>query len=130
MQWGVENDSTTVGGTGGGTVGRTRISALTMTKTMDRSSAILFARSCAGTHIPKALLQVTRHGTDGEEQYFELELQDVIISSYSVSTGASDDQTLTETFSLVFAKILLRYTPGTGEGDIESSWDIEKNGPA
>jgi len=94
---------------------------------MDRSSAVLFARSCAGAHIPQATLQVTRQGPEGEEQYFEVILEDVIISSYSVSTGASSDQPLAETFSLVFSKILLKYS--SGQEDVRSGWDLKTNLP-
>lgn len=102
--------------------GRVKYSNITLKKSYDASSANL-AQACAnGTHIPRVSLEWTTTDADGTK-YMRAELQDVIISSYSID--ASGDQPI-ESISLNYAEIKTSYIPQNQRGNVETEWKVEE----
>jgi len=102
--------------------GRVKYGDVTLKKAYDASSASL-AEACAnGKHIPKLVLEWTTTDGDGSK-YVRLEMEDVIISSYSID--ATDGDRPTESISLNFAKVKSKYIPQEERGQAASSWKVE-----
>jgi len=71
--------------------------------------------------------------THGKEQcYLQFVLEDVRITSYSISGSTEGDQVPTENFSLTFEKITVKWTEfddkGKKGGNIEVTWKVEEGG--
>ena len=98
------------------------IGNVVLTKSYDKSSPKL-AEACAkGTHIPKLSLEWTTSEADGA-RYVRYELQDVMISSYSID--ATGDRPM-ESLSLNFAKVKTTYIPQNERGKLDSGWKVEE----
>ena len=89
---------------------RPSISEVTFTKMMDAASSGLFKESVTGSEGVKVVIDVVKTGADKIEKFVTYELEDVLVSSYSVS--ASDSGAPMESVSLSFAKITMSYTAG------------------
>jgi type VI secretion system Hcp family effector len=123
-----QSTSATASSAGGATAGRTTLSHFTFTKSLDKSSCKLMETSCAGDHLKEVVLTVHRAG--GEKQkYFEIVLEEVIISSYSQH---ANDGVPTESLSLNYGRIKTIYTQqkrtdGAGGGNVAGGWDRISN---
>jgi len=119
-----QGTSATASSAGGASSGRTTVSDFTFTKTLDKSSSKLLEASCAGDHLKDVVLRLHRAG--GEKlKYFEIQLEEVIISSYS---QVANDGVPTETISLDYGRIKTIYTQqkrtdGGGGGNVADGWD-------
>jgi type VI secretion system secreted protein Hcp len=111
--------------TGGG-VGKGEPGDMVLTHFSDKSGPMLLLCCCSGEHIPKATLYVRKAGGEEAVTYMEIEMTDILISSYSTG-GASGGETM-DSFSLNFAKINFIYRPqsrtGEAEPDVTQGWDI------
>ncbi len=82
------------------------VSEIHITKVNDKTSPTLM-RACAnGRHFASAILYVRKAG--GSQPYLQYKLSDVILSSYSVSSGGDRP---TESMTINFAKIEVQYQP-------------------
>jgi type VI secretion system secreted protein Hcp len=127
--WGMSQSGTShMGGGAGG--GKVAVQDLHITKFIDRSSPTLALFCCNGKHIAKGTLTVRKAG-DNPLEYLKLDLEEIIITSYTTGGSGSEDR-LTENVSLNFAKFTHIYTPqnnltGAAEGKVETKWHIAKN---
>lgn len=86
--------------------------AMTITKSYDKASPKLLEACARGQHIPKAVLSVRKTG-GGQQQYLTYELENVMISGYSMSSGGDRP---TESLSLNYTKIQFKNdSPATGQ---------------
>lgn len=128
--WGLQNSGTTHTATGGG-AGKASVSDLKITKKTDRSSPRLALRTASGMHVPSAQLTAYRPDRNGEPvAYLVFQMEDVIITSYSMEGSVSEDAR--ETVSLNFARFEYTYTPPSGSDGssgtpVSIGWDIAKN---
>jgi type VI secretion system secreted protein Hcp len=104
-------------------------SELTISKPTDISSADLFAQSVYGKSLGKAEIHfIQAGGADKTDQvYLKIELEDAIVSSYSLSSGGDRP---TESFSLNFAKISYQYDQFDGatvKTGTPKKWDLTAN---
>lgn len=83
------------------------ISDVTITKTMDTSSAHLFELASTGNKGKKVEIHLVTTGSPGDT-YMEYTLENALVSNYSVST--TGDRPI-ETVSFNFTKMQMRYTP-------------------
>jgi len=124
LQWGVGR------GIGGFTSGiretsRPSFSEVVFTKTLDISSNDILIAMSKGKALPTVTISFVRD--DGEEgfNYLKYELSDVLISSYSVSSGG---ETPSESVSLNFAKIKAVYkklgSDHSDSGENEYEYDL------
>ncbi|MEJ2643718.1 MAG: type VI secretion system tube protein Hcp [Gammaproteobacteria bacterium] len=101
------------------------ISEISVTKTMDKASPKLFQEACSGK-AKKVQIHLVRTANDKLQTYMEYELENCLISGYSVSSGGDLPS---ESLSLAFTKITMKFThwdkgnkPGT---PIAASYDLE-----
>ena len=112
-------------GAAGATTGKVNVQELTVTKYLDRASPNLFQACCLGQvgKIAKATLKARTSG----KMFLEIEMEEVLVSSYSV--GGGGETMPTETVGLSFTKVKVKYTPREtrGSGAVEAGWDINGN---
>jgi len=72
---------------GGGGAGKTSFSSFTITKPVDKSSPLLQKAAVGGQHYKEADIFFARKAGKGQQDYLEIKLTDVLISSYQ--TGGS-----------------------------------------
>jgi type VI secretion system secreted protein Hcp len=110
---------------------RPSISEITFTKPMDSASSGLFAQSVAGDAGVKVIFNICQTGAKKVEKYAEYELEDCIVSSYSIS--ASESGKPYETISLSFSKIMsdLAMTDKTNKNGtpVKVGYDLAKATP-
>lgn len=115
---------------GGGSAGRVNFQALNLAKVTDTSSTALLLRCASGQRISKVTLLVRKTGTDKPLEYYDVVLEDVLVSS--ISTAANGERP-SESVSLSFGKITFFYFPQDAAGKLlkptVSGWDISKNVP-
>ncbi|OZG71766.1 hemolysin-coregulated protein [Hahella sp. CCB-MM4] len=87
---------------------RPSLSTVDVSKLMDKASSGLFKESLTGDSGVKVVIDVVRTAADKIEKYVSYELEDVIISSYSVS--ASHESAPSEAISMSYSKITMSYT--------------------
>lgn len=84
---------------------RPSVSEITLTKELDNASGPLFKESVTGASGKKAKVHFVRTMDDKLEEYCTYELEDVLVSSYSVSADGGDGAAPFENITLSFAKI-------------------------
>jgi len=130
FSWGVSQMASASASTvGGGTSARADFQDLSIVKTMDSASPLLFKNCAIGKHITEVLLSLNRSGGN-KEQYMEYKLTNVVITSVSVGGGGGGEPT--ESISLNYGKIEQTYTKqkradGTSAGNVPAGWDLEAN---
>jgi type VI secretion system secreted protein Hcp len=126
LQWGV---SRSIGAPTGSAKERESaepaVSEVMVTKAMDASSPYLFQESCLGKG-KKVDLHICKTGTDQLVNYYEMVLENAMLSGYSVNSGGDNPS---ESVSLNFTKIETKYIPVTadgGHGDpIPAAYDLK-----
>jgi type VI secretion system secreted protein Hcp len=83
---------------GGGGAGKVSFSSFTITKPVDKSSPLLQKAAVGGQHYKEADIFFARKAGKGQQDYLEIKLTDVLISSYQ--TGGSGGGIPTEKISL------------------------------
>jgi type VI secretion system secreted protein Hcp len=103
-------------------------SEVTLTKQSDVASADLFMQAVCGKSLGKAEIHfVQTSGSDAAQVYLKYELEDAIVSSYSISSGGERP---TESFSLNFTKITKQYDAFSGDKKSTGTpkkWDLMAN---
>ncbi len=120
LSWSASNSSSFQGGSanaGGGT-GKTSISDIHMVKEMDKSTPKLFEFCTTGKALKKIKIECIRQGNNNKE--FEIELNDAIFNSYSVSDHAGSSEKTQESISVTFAKVNYRTTQYKQDGSAET----------
>jgi len=117
---------------GGGGAGNVSVLDLTVTKHIDKSSPKLYEALSGGEPFPEVILSVRAAVEPGQPSldYLVITLEEAIISSVSVG-GSGDEDRLTETITLNFAKIKIDYTPQdptTGDPEETETWDFRIRG--
>jgi type VI secretion system secreted protein Hcp len=112
-QGGVKNSSRLASGGGAGKV---VFSDISVSKSTDAASPLLFKSAATGKHIKKAVLYGRKAG-GGQQEYLKITLEDCLISSFQQgpqAPGSGAGQL--ESFSLNFAKISYSYSPVGADG--------------
>jgi type VI secretion system secreted protein Hcp len=125
---GVSNSGSGAVGVGSG-VSRAHFSDINITKHVDKSSPNFFICCANGAHIDKAILHVRKAGEKPQE-YLTITMEEVFISSYQ--HGGTDGVGLpTESATLNFSKIELKYSPQKKDGSLDAAnpkgWDVKAN---
>jgi type VI secretion system secreted protein Hcp len=130
IDWGVTQPAAgTMSTAGGHTIGRAVFDAIRITKAVDLASPKLMELAAQGKTIPKAKLEFFRADGGGAVKYYEVTLENVLVSSSRKSFGGVG--LLVDQFTLHFAKIAERYTQqkiggGVG-GSTGGGWDLAAN---
>ncbi len=99
---------------------KVQMADIIVTKLVDMYSPMLFIKCATGQFTNEAKIRVDY----GESWYMMMELEDVVVSSYS-SIGESGVEAPKECFTLSYQKII--YTVHDGETTITHGWDLLKN---
>jgi len=130
--WGVSQMASAAASTsGGGTSQRADFQDLSIVKTLDSASPLLFKACATGSHIKEVKLELCRAGGD-KLIYMEYTMNNVIISSLSTGGGGGGEPTESVTFN--YGKINLNYIKqaregGGAAGNVPAGWDLEANKP-
>ncbi len=126
--WGLSNSGSFHAGGGGG-AGKANFQDISVTKWIDKSSAILMVYCAKGDHFTNAKLTVRKSGAKPLE-YLIIEMEKVLITSISTGGSGGEDK-LTENVSLNFAKVEVKYKEqkpdGSGGAEKIFQWDIAAN---
>ncbi len=126
--WGLSNSGSFHAGGGGG-AGKANFQDISITKWIDKSSAILMVYCAKGDHFTNAKLTVRKSGAKPLE-YLIIEMEKVLITSISTGGSGGEDK-LTENVSLNFAKVEVKYKEqkpdGSGGPEKTFKWDIAAN---
>ena len=128
FSWGVTHPGSFAHNTGGST-GRSSFHDINLTTKVNKASPNVMLAAATGKHINKATLYVRKAtGTGGQQEYYRIEFEDVLISSYQSGGHSGDDSIPIDQFSLNFAKIQYVYKPqdakGTLGADITAKYDL------
>lgn len=117
---------------GGGTVERANHSDLSFSKYIDAATDDILKMLWTGQHIPTATIECYRSdGATGDAvKYLIINLEQVVISNYSISAGQGDVPV--ENVSLSYGKVTYTYDSqkeddGTSEGAQPISHDLKTN---
>jgi type VI secretion system secreted protein Hcp len=114
---------------GGGGTGQANFSDVPIMTFVGKSTPELFLRCATGKHFPKAEINVRKAG-DKPMEYLKIELEDVLISSYSMNPGSGGELAL-ENWSLDYAKISYSYRPqkkdGSPDGWVTKWYNVKTN---
>jgi type VI secretion system secreted protein Hcp len=129
VSWGASNAASFNYGGGGGT-GKVTMQDIHFTKVIDKASAKLFKACCDGTHVKDAVLTFRKAGGK-QEEYFQVKLTDLMVSSITWSDHAGGGSLAQEQGSLSFSKIDFVYKvqkeDGSLAGQVTSGWDVKAN---
>ncbi|MHC2147233.1 Hcp family type VI secretion system effector [Pseudomonas sp. 210_17 TE3656] len=123
-----QSASATASSAGGASSGRTTLTNFTFTKLLDKSSCKILEASCAGEHLAKVTLALSRAGAD-KLKYLEIALEEVIIADYMQTAG---NGVPLEVVQLNYGRIKTTYiqqkrSDGSSGGNITGGWDRINN---
>ena len=128
--WGMSQSGTFHGASGGG-AGKANVQDINIVKYVDKASCALMNAVCMGEHIPKAKLIVRKAGGKKPLEYFLLNMEKCLITSYQTGGATGGEDRITETVSINFAKFSIEYLTqkedGTGEKSGNVTYDIAAN---
>ncbi|MBP1202845.1 type VI secretion system secreted protein Hcp [Duganella sp. 1411] len=131
VQWEVlQPKSATASSAGGHTAERTEHKDIVISKLADLSTPLLLQTCSSGKTIPKAKFEFLRADGQGERiKYFEIELENVLISSVAPQVQPGD--ILSESVSIKYSKVKWKYTQqkvgGGSGGNTSGGWDLSAN---
>jgi type VI secretion system secreted protein Hcp len=116
FSWGNSNPGSSGTGSGGG-AGKVTFQDLHFTSQASRAGPLLAQACASGLHIKKAQLFVRKQG-DGQQDYYVVSLEDLIVSSFQSGGSAHADAVPTEQFALNFATIQFEYKQQKDDGSL------------
>jgi type VI secretion system secreted protein Hcp len=116
FSWGNSNPGSSATGGGGG-AGKATFQDLQFTSQASRAGPLLAQACASGLHIKKAQLFVRKQG-DGQQDYYVISLEDLIVSSFHSGGSAGADAVPTDQFALNFATIQFEYKQQKDDGSL------------
>lgn len=123
--------SATASSVGGATAERVNHSSFDIVHLIDKSSPKIYDACCTGKHVNEVVIEVCRSGGD-KVKYFEIRLEQVLVSKVDISGSSSEKGFPQETVSFSYGKIRWIYTQqkrtdGAGGGNVSAGWDLTSN---
>ncbi len=127
--WG-ESQSGTGHSGGGGGAGKVSMQDFHFVMKISKASPKLMLACASGEHIKKATLVCRKAGKD-QQEFFKIEMCDLLVSSFQTGGSAGSSLVPTEQISLNYAKIEFYYKEqkpdGTLGGLVKAGWDVKAN---
>lgn len=120
---------------GGGTSQRANFAEFAFTKVLDKASPKIALACASGTHIKEIILEVCRAGGDEKVKFYEIKMNECIISAYKPGGSAKGAETIPlEEVAVDYGKILWTYTQqkradGSPGGQVAGGWSRIENKP-
>lgn len=133
FSWGASNPVSSTFGTGM-SVGKATLSDVSFTKTMDKSSSVMFKHMCTGTHLDEALFTFRKSGDadTGNLEYLKIKLTDVMVSGVTFADHGGSDLGM-ESWSMTYVAVSFEYKPVDNKGKlgtaVTAGWDQKANKP-
>ena len=128
VSWGHQMPVATRGDGGSGATIRTQFQPLTVSKNLDSTSPGLAQIVVIGRVIRQVVLDLVQG--PGQPPFARLELQDAVITSYTVEGAAGSPQRPVEKLSIMFGKIswgAFPTQPDGRPGELKHGWDVRTN---
>lgn len=129
FSWGQVQAGTAGHGAGAG-AGKVQPQDFNFTKKVDKSSPVLFIACSTGLHYKNAVLTGRKAG-GGQQEYFKITMEDVMVSSYQLGGSGASDVVPMDQISLNFAKMELIYKEqkpdGSLGGEVKQKYDYAAN---
>ena len=129
FSWGVAQAGAGHTGMGSG-ASKADFQDLTIVKSVDKSTPLLKLAVASGKHITKGKLTVRKAGENPLE-YLTIDLENILVSGYTLSGVAGGSELPDEQVTLNFAKMKTEYWTQTDKGakgeNANFSWDVSAN---
>jgi type VI secretion system secreted protein Hcp len=109
----------------GAGAGKVSIQSFTITKTLDKSSPLLFQAAATGKHFKDAVLSFTHKASGKEETYLKFDFQNVLISS--VQDGSSGGGQPSEQVTFNFQKVQESFIEPNGKTGATVHFNLSTN---
>jgi type VI secretion system secreted protein Hcp len=122
VSWGVGRQITSSSSTQGDRESSNAvINDLQVTRYMDSATPKVFIESCCGTG-KEVKIHLTKTGTgSGSDVYMEYTLKNALISNYAVNATSQSNDRPTETITISFIDVEVKYTPYDEDGNAEAA---------
>jgi len=122
IQWGVHRNITSGSSTQNDRESsNTEISDLMVTRHMDSATPMIFIESCCGKG-KDVLINLSKTGAgSGSDIFMEYTLKNALVTNYQVSANSQDNTRPTETMTISFVDIEVKYTPYDEDGNAGAS---------
>jgi type VI secretion system secreted protein Hcp len=109
----------------GAGAGKVSIQSFSITKTLDKSSPLLFQAAATGQHFKEAVLSFTHKASGKEQTYLKFDFQNVLISS--VQDGSSGGGTPQEQVTFSFQKVEESFIEPNGKTGATVNFNLSTN---
>jgi type VI secretion system secreted protein Hcp len=109
----------------GAGAGKVSVQSFSITKTLDKSSPLLFQAAATGKHFKDAVLSFARKAGGKEETYLKFDFENVLISS--VQDGASGGGQPTEQVTFAFQKVEESFIEPNGKTGATVNFNLSTN---
>lgn len=109
----------------GAGAGKVSIQSFSITKTLDKSSPLLFQAAATGKHFKDAVLSFTHKAGGKEQTYLKFDFQNVLISS--VQDGSSGGGQPTEQVTFSFQKVAEAFIEPNGKTGATVNFNLSTN---
>jgi type VI secretion system secreted protein Hcp len=97
------------------------ISDLTLTRYMDSATPKIFIEACCGTG-KDVVIHLTKTGTgSGTDVFMQYTLKNALISNYTVSAETQSNERPSESITISFVDVEVKYTPYDEDGNAEAA---------
>lgn len=122
IAWGVGRQITSNSSTAGDRESSNAvISDLQIVRYMDTATPKVFIESCCGTG-KTVKIHLSKTGTgSGSDVYMEYTLKNALISNYTVDASSQSNSRPTETITISFVDVEVKYTPYDEDGNAEAA---------
>lgn len=97
---------------------------------VNKATPKLMERCATGEHIKKAVLTCRKAGKE-QQEFLKIQMEDLIVTSYSTGGSAGSDTIPLDQISLNFSKIQFEYKEqkpdGSLGGSVKGGWDVKAN---
>lgn len=115
--WGVSQSGNPGQGGGAGS-GKATFHDFVFTHHIDKASPALMKACATGIHIKEATIKVRKSGM-GQQDYLSITMNDVLVTSVSMSASAESDATF-ESVVLTFGRVDYEYKPQKPDGSLNT----------